>query len=147
MYLNRLFSPKDYNLDMNKFWPWLIGGLTLIILVGGAWLGSSASPVSTVPAGKYTTFAQCLTEKKLLFYGAWWCPHCKNTKDLFGDAVKFLPYVECSTADGKGRLPACVDAKVDVYPTWQFADGTRESGELTLEHLAEKSGCVLPPAA
>jgi thiol-disulfide isomerase/thioredoxin len=129
---------------MNKTWPWIIGIVTIVILVGGAWLGSSASPASSVPAGKYTAFAQCLADKKLTFYGAWWCPHCQNTKSLFGDAVKLLPYVECSTPDGKGRLPVCVDAKVDVYPTWQFPDGSRETGELTLEHLAEKSGCALP---
>jgi hypothetical protein len=99
---------------------------------------------STVPAGMYTEFAQCLKDSGTTFFGAFWCPHCNNQKKLFGDAVGTLPYVECSTADGKGQLAVCKDAGVNSYPTWEFPDKTRQTGEVPLAVLAEKTGCVLP---
>ncbi len=89
-------------------------------------------------------FARCLKDKGATFYGAFWCPHCQAQKKLFGKSVKLLPYVECSTADGKGQLPICTEKKVDGYPTWEFLDGSRKSGEVSLVKLAEKTSCVLP---
>ena len=94
--------------------------------------------------GKYDEFASCLGEKGAVFYGAFWCPHCQATKKLFGSSAKLLPYVECSTADGAGQLQICKDKNVTGYPTWEFADGSRLNGELTLEQLAEKTSCALP---
>lgn len=89
-------------------------------------------------------FATCLKDSGAKFYGAFWCPHCTNTKRLFGASADLLPYIECSTPDGKEQLQVCKDAKVETYPTWTFADGSRESGELSLERLAEKTACELP---
>ncbi len=94
--------------------------------------------------GKLDGFAQCLKDKGALFYGAYWCPHCQAQKRLFGKSVKKLPYVECSTPDGQGQLQVCKDNKIDGYPTWIFADGTRQSGEVSLDDLAAKSSCELP---
>lgn len=89
-------------------------------------------------------FAQCLSEKKAVFYGAFWCPHCQDQKKMFGSAQKSLPYVECSTPDGKEMLQVCKDAKIEGFPTWVFADGERMSGTISLEKLAEKTQCILP---
>ena len=94
--------------------------------------------------GKYDTFAQCLKEKGALFYGAFWCPHCQEQKKAFGSSKKYLPYVECSTADGRAQKQICIDKKIEGYPTWTFADGTTLSGEIALEVLAEKTSCTLP---
>lgn len=93
--------------------------------------------------GKLDAFAQCLKDKGAVFYGAFWCPHCQKQKVLFGSSEKLLPYVECSTADGKSQLPVCTDKKIEGYPTWEFADGSREHGEVSLETLSQKTGCVL----
>lgn len=102
------------------------------------------SQTSDVPAGMYTEFAQCLKDSGTTFFGAFWCPHCNAQKKLFGDAVTLLPYVECSTADGKGQLAVCKDAGVNSYPTWEFPDKTRQTGEVPLAILAQKTGCALP---
>src|SRR3989344_6553003 len=83
------------------------------------------SQVNSRP-GKLDEFAKCLKDKGLIFYGAFWCPHCQNEKTLFGSSAKYLPYVECSTADSNGQLPVCKDANVKAYPTWQFPDGSRQ---------------------
>ncbi len=101
---------------------------------------------STVPvgSGKYDAFATCLKDEGAVFYGAFWCVHCQATKKLFGASQKLLPYVECSTADGRGQVQMCADKKITSYPTWEFADGSRLAGEVTLEQLAEKTSCQLP---
>ncbi|OGZ63859.1 MAG: hypothetical protein A3A98_01045 [Candidatus Staskawiczbacteria bacterium RIFCSPLOWO2_01_FULL_40_39] len=94
--------------------------------------------------GKLDAFAQCLKDKGVKFYGTFWCPHCQNQKALFGSSKKYLPYVECSTADSRGQLQVCKNENIEAYPTWKFPDGTSEQGEVALEKLAEKSGCQLP---
>jgi|SRR3989344_1088281 len=89
-------------------------------------------------------FAQCLKDKGATFYGAFWCPHCQAQKRLFGTSAKLLPYVECSTSDGQGQLQVCKDKEIQQYPTWEFVDGSRLTGEVPLAQLAEKTECVLP---
>ena len=112
--------------------------LLLIIIVGGiAWLATREPAVSELDG-----FAQCLKDKGAVFYGAFWCPHCQDQKKLFGTAKRFLPYVECSTPNGNGQQQICVDKKIEGYPLWEFVDGERVSGLMSLEKLAEKTGCV-----
>src|SRR5205814_3696121 len=38
-------------------------------------------------------------------YGAFWCPHCQQQKELFGRSVTRLPYIECSP-NGQGAPQA-----------------------------------------
>jgi thiol-disulfide isomerase/thioredoxin len=95
-------------------------------------------------AGKYDEFAKCLGDKEALFYGAFWCTHCQAQKKMFGKSAKLLPYVECSTADGRDQTEICKEKKIEAYPTWIFSDGSRLSGEIALERLAEKTSCALP---
>ena len=104
----------------------------------------SGTPAAPSDGGKYDAFAQCLTNKGVKFYGAFWCPHCKAEKALFGSAASLLPYVECSTPDATGQTQICIDNKITGYPTFVFADGSRVSGETPLADLAQKSGCTLP---
>ncbi|MFA7245473.1 MAG: thioredoxin domain-containing protein [Candidatus Magasanikbacteria bacterium] len=94
--------------------------------------------------GKLDEFAKCLQDKGAVFYGAFWCSHCNAQKETFGKSAKYLPYVECSTVDSNGQLPVCTNQKIEGYPTWIFADGSRQSGELSLQELAEKTSCQLP---
>lgn len=94
-------------------------------------------------AGPYDAFAQCLTEKDVVMYGTYWCPHCANQKKMFGFSFKYVTYVECD-AGGKNPQPdLCVQRGVDGYPTWEI-NGEMQSGEIPLPVLAEKSGCALP---
>ncbi len=95
-------------------------------------------------AGELDTFASCISEAGATFYGAFWCPHCQNQKAMFGSSARLLPYIECSTPDGSAQLQICKDAGVTGYPTWEFADGTRENGEVSLERLSELTSCPLP---
>ena len=122
----------------------------LYIIVGLAFLAGIVWLIKTPgKPSKYDQFAQCLGEKKAVFYGAFWCKHCQAQKALFGKAVKYLPYVECSTPDGQGQNGICNDKGITTYPTWDFASTTstttdRVLGVVELEDLAEKTSCVLP---
>lgn len=93
--------------------------------------------------GKLDAFATCIKDSGAIYYGAFWCPNCKNQEALFGRSARLLPRVECSTPDGKGQLQVCQDANIQGYPTWQFSDGSRESGTQSLERLSEKTSCPL----
>jgi hypothetical protein len=93
--------------------------------------------------GTYDDFAKYLTNHGAVFYGTFWCPHCQSQKTLFGSSAQFLPYFECSTPDGSGQVQACIDKKITSYPTWEFADGSRLTGELSLQQLVDKVGYLL----
>lgn len=118
------------------FWGFII--LIIVALIGSSFLMSSGP-------SRYDGFAQCLKDKGAIMYGAFWCSHCQATKRMFGGAAKNLPYVECSTPDGQGQLPACKDVGVESYPTWTFVGTTtRLTGERTFAELAAMTGCELP---
>lgn len=105
------------------------------------WYQDSKTP------GQYDDFAKCLKNNGLKFYGAFWCPHCQKEKALFGKSKQYLPYVECSTADGSGQTQICKDKGVTGYPTWEYEKNgstTMESGEKTLQQLGEMTRCILP---
>lgn len=130
----------------------VIGVVAILLLTGGAlytFFGGRAGTSGglwavTASSSPVAAFAQCLTDKGVIFYGAFWCPHCKAQKALFGDAVALLSYVECSTPDGTAQTKLCVDKKIGGYPTWEFTDGFRLSGEQTFAQLGEKANCPVP---
>lgn len=117
-------------------------GAAALVVVGLIVFAAKTSVTSNAPSA-YDGFAQCLTDAGVTMYGAWWCSHCENQKDLFGSAFESVNYVECSTAS-RAMNQTCQDAGIQGYPTWEFADGSRASGEQTLETLAQTSGCELP---
>lgn len=99
---------------------------------------SSQETISTASAA----FAQCLTSKSMKFYGSKNCSWCAKEKELFGESLQYVNYIECTGDDGQ-FTKACQDANITSFPTWQLPDGTKESGYKTLEQLAGISGCSL----
>jgi glutaredoxin len=89
-------------------------------------------------------FAQCLAVKQVKMYGAYWCPHCAEQKEMFESSFPYVPYVECGVPGSREEAPVCKDAGVKHFPTWQFADGERREGTQPLPALATKTGCGLP---
>ncbi len=114
-------------------------GIILAVIIIG--LGASFF-VSSKP-GAYDGLAQCIKKQGVVFYGAYWCPHCQRTKGLFGSSAKYLPYVECSTPDGQGQTQICADKKIISYPTLFRPDGATQGGEHTIQEWASFSGCTL----
>lgn len=130
---------------MNKTLSIVIGVLALAVLVlaiTGVFKGEDRQQTEA----ELITFAECLQAEGATFYGAFWCPHCQNQKAMFGrKGSDALPYVECSTRDGQGQTQECIDAGVESYPTWEFADGTRVTGTQSIEALAQKTSCGITP--
>jgi len=90
------------------------------------------------------TFARCLTAKQAKMYGLSWCPHCEDAKQLFGSSFHFINYVECGVPKTHDEKTSCTQAGIKHFPTWEFADGSRREGALSLQLLGEKTGCGLP---
>lgn len=101
--------------------------------------------VSVKPAkpGQYDQLATCLTEKGVKMYGAYWCAHCLTQKKAFGTSFSKINYIECAIPGGKGQTEICNQAGIESYPTWEFADGERLTGEVNLEQLAAKAECAI----
>lgn len=81
-----------------------------------------------------------LSERGAKMYGASWCPHCIEQKEMFGASARRVPYVECSTGgQGSRQAGACQAAGIRLYPTW-IIGGQRFQEVLTLPRLAELTG-------
>ncbi len=132
-------------------WPVIIGLLfgavsqeLQIVSVQGSTpvMDSQTSQTVTVEAGeKETQLARCLTAGGAKFYGAYWCPHCSEQKEVLGSALSLIDYVEC---DAKGTDPdpeACLAAGIEGYPTWQMPGKPDITGKQTFTELAAWSGC------
>ncbi|KAF4373815.1 hypothetical protein F8388_007721 [Cannabis sativa] len=82
-------------------------------------------------------------------YGAFWCSHCLEQKEMFGrEAAKHLNYVECfPNGFKKGTLmeKSCAEVGIEGFPTWVI-NGKVLSGELEFSELAEASGFPLDKA-
>jgi len=131
----------DYYVYMNKNLIYIAG---IIVVVGGAIYLLASNRPGTGGRTDLAEFAACIKGKGALFYGAFWCSHCQDQKAAFGTATDEIPYVECSTPDGNGQTAVCVEQGIKNYPTWVFADGSREVGEMDLGIIAERTGCALP---
>lgn len=94
---------------------------------------------------KYDSFAKCLAAHQAKMYGLYWCPHCADQKAMFGAAFHYVPYQECAMKDKPGEMaPACKEAGVKLFPSWQFGNDRPVEGVFSLQQLSEKSGCTLP---
>ncbi|CAM8883998.1 unnamed protein product [Rhodiola kirilowii] len=104
-------------------------------------------PFTTEITSESTPFALSLAKHLhsigAKMYGAFWCSHCVEQKQMFGrEAAKWLDYVECFPDGYKSGIKiakACLDVKIEGFPTWVI-NGQVLSGELSFEELAQLSG-------
>jgi len=118
--------------------PILIAGVIVVVVAAGIYFARRhrTSPLDG--------FAQCLGTKQAKMYGAFWCPHCAEQKELFDSAADYLPYIECGVKGQRKLAPQCQQVGIRNFPTWIFADGSRVEGKQSLEYLSQKTGCSLP---
>ena len=82
-------------------------------------------------------------------YGAYWCPHCHDQKELFGkEAAAIYPYVECAPDGVNSKTAVCQEIAPKIekqtgrsfgFPTWEV-NGQYLTGTQQLTDLATKSG-------
>ncbi|CAN0011138.1 unnamed protein product, partial [Laminaria digitata] len=54
-------------------------------------------------------------------YGAYWCTHCFNQKELLGQqAMAKVKYVECSNRGIDNKVELCKAANIPGFPTWEI---------------------------
>ncbi len=114
----------------------IIGAIAVVLIIAVLYFVEESRP------GEYDAFAQCLSDANATFYGAYWCGHCKEQKDVFGKSFKYLNSVECSLPNNAGQTQECTDAGIRGYPTWKFADGSEHLGPASFDVLSAKTGCV-----
>ncbi len=118
-----------------KYLTW---GVTLVLLAGAYYAGWYDKN------HKYDKFAQCLGQRQAKMYGLYWCPHCLEQKEMFGESFHYVPYVECATKGTSEINAECKVAGVKLFPSWQFGMDPPKEGLLSLEALSDKTGCALP---
>ncbi|XP_051140553.1 thiol-disulfide oxidoreductase LTO1-like isoform X2 [Andrographis paniculata] len=76
-------------------------------------------------------------------YGAFWCSHCVDQKQMFGhEAAKLLDYVECypdGVREGTKMAKVCSNVELKGFPSWEI-NGQVYSGRKQLAELARLSG-------
>lgn len=125
----------------NQAWGW-----AAVLAVGAVMFLVSAYAASAPKAAvtDYATgLAKHLADSGVKFYGAFWCPHCRDQKAMFGKAAELLPYIECDARSPIGQPQVCAAAGIRAFPTWDIG-GRRYEGVLSLEDLAKLSGYPPP---
>ncbi|MGB3768029.1 MAG: vitamin K epoxide reductase family protein [Phormidesmis sp.] len=103
--------------------------------------GAAGPPVTTPSGEAEVALAKHLTDIDAKMYGAYWCPHCHDQKQLFGkEAYSQFPYVECAEDGANSQAAVCQSVpEITGFPTWEV-EGQFLSGTQTLQTLAEASG-------
>ena len=76
------------------------------------------------------------------FFGAHWCPACKEQMKLFGkQAGANLNYVECGLPEKyPDQVRQCRDAQIQSIPTWTRPGSARLEGVQSINTLEHWSG-------
>ncbi len=88
-------------------------------------------------------FAKALTQAGVKYYGAAWCAHCNAQKALFEDGADYLPFIEVTNPD-RTLNSVGTAANITSFPTWEFPDQTRLTGQQTLATISQRSGVAIP---
>lgn len=120
----------------------IVGTLGVYANEGGSAAGSGeAGPAVTSVSGQAEiALARHLTDIGAKMYGAYWCPHCFDQKQLFGQqAFALINSIECDPAGQNPQVEVCQAAGIQGYPTWEI-NGQLYSGTRSLQELADLSG-------
>ncbi|NET31106.1 MAG: hypothetical protein F6K19_03785 [Cyanothece sp. SIO1E1] len=88
--------------------------------------------------------AQHLQATGARMYGAYWCPHCHNQKEMFGKAASYVPYIECDPKGNDSQTEVCQAKEIKGYPTWEIGNQLYP-GIRSLASLADISNYTVNP--
>ncbi len=131
------------------FFVCIIVGLITIIVTLAIYAPINNSQVKPTESGYVIThssnpdnieLAKHLTSVGAKMYGAFWCGHCNEQKQMFGrEAVEELTYIECDPQGKNPQVALCQAAGITGYPAWQI-NGQMYFGTRSLPELAQLSG-------
>ena len=109
--------------------------LSIVVIFGAGKIQSS--PRNLPPASDYqVSLAKHLKKSGAVMYGSYKCPHCISQKESFGNAFKYIKYVECSNRGKNANPSLCFTKGIKVYPTWEI-NGKYYEGQMRLDKLSE----------
>lgn len=85
----------------------------------------------------YEQLAKCLTSKDVKLYGSATCPYTNRQLQTFGNASKYLDYVQC-----EDRVDECIAVGIKEYPIWMI-NKIQYPGEQPFEVLSKLAECDL----
>lgn len=107
-------------------------------------VGEVGPPVTTASGTAEIELARHLSKTGAKMYGAYYCSHCYDQKQLFGkEASKDIPYLECVPGGRNAKPEQCQSAGITGFPTWEI-NGKKYAGTQSLEELARLSGYTGP---
>ena len=113
-----------------------------IVLSAVVIFGASSIQSSTEELPRSNSYqiglAKHLGDTGAVMYGAYNCPHCLTQKNDFGQAFKYINYVECNNRGQNANPSLCFAKGIKVYPTWEIY-GKFYTGRIKLEELSELS--------
>ena len=86
---------------------------------------------SYAKASPYDNFAQCLSDKGAVMYGADWCKFTQGQKAMFGNSIKYVDYQDFT----KGP-------NIKITPTW-IINGERYEKAQSIDRLSTLTGCTI----
>lgn len=96
-------------------------------------------PITTTSGPAELALIDHLNEIGAKNYGAYWCPHCHEQKQLLGkEAAAKLDYVECAADGVNSQVEQCKAAGIQAFPSWEI-NGQIYAGVRSLNELAELS--------
>jgi len=85
-----------------------------------------------------TALADYMRRRNIVLAGAYWCPHCRRQRELFGRQAN-VPYRECDPRGYQSEATTwCRRVHISGYPTWVQGTKVLASGEMPLHELAKK---------
>ncbi len=95
---------------------------------------------TTIEGGDYVErLAKNMRDKGMVLFGSYQSKDSKEQKELFGDAAKYLDYVECDASGPNANPDECIAQNIDIYPTWLFNEKSY-SGKKTLAEISSIIG-------
>ncbi len=111
--------------------------------------GNTGPAIANTSSTAEIELAKHLKQIDAKMYGAYWCPHCHDQKELFGqEAAAIYPYVECAPDGVNSKTAICQEIAPKIekqtgqnfgFPTWEV-NGQYLTGTQQLTDLATKSG-------
>ena len=96
--------------------------------------------ITTSSSSQKVKFAKFLSENNIKMYSAYWCPHCHDQKQLFGEtAVKELTVIECAKDGKDNQYQLCQEKQIEGFPSWEINDKIY-SGVMDLNDLSIMTG-------
>lgn len=120
-------SPVQKPKNKKKFLIVSIISVVFILIFGGIGLGY----INRLKPAPLDDFAQCLSEKGAIMYGATFCQYTHAQKAMFGNSIRFIDSRDFTE-----------DPTITITPTW-LIDGEYYENVQTFNRLSQLTGCEI----